>query len=176
MIMGFISRWLGIDNLSPVLEKSIATSVLINAFRAISHNLFIITSVLYFLDTLEPLQVGLIWGAFFITQALLDYPTGNLGDAVGYKTILLTGYIFQIIAVPFLLFDDRIKYSPLELTSIFAANLVFMIIYAIGTSQESGALEAWLDNRYRVMSDDDSNREMYKHFQAKAGLIHNVIG
>ena len=106
---------------------------------------------------------------------MLDFPTGNLGDAVGYKTILLTGYIFQIIAVPFLLFDDRIKNSPLGLTSIFAANLVFMIIYAIGTSQESGALEAWLDNRYRVMSDDDSNREMYKHFQAKAGLIHNVM-
>ncbi|MHA2033230.1 MAG: MFS transporter, partial [Candidatus Kariarchaeaceae archaeon] len=120
-----------------------------------------ITAILFFLETLSPLQVATVWGIYFITQAVLDYPTGNLGDAVGYRRILLAAYIFQIIAVPFLLVENRFLWSS-----------IFMFLFAIGTSQESGALESWFDNTYRNMAQkDDPDREIYTRYQARVSVI-----
>ncbi|MHA2091049.1 MAG: MFS transporter [Candidatus Kariarchaeaceae archaeon] len=159
--MGRLTQWLGIIPLGSELQNNIKVALSINSVRELAGNLYIITAILFFLETLPPLQVATVWGIFFITQALLDYPTGNLGDAVGYKRILLAAYIFQIAAVPFLLVKNRFLWSS-----------IFMFLFALGTSQESGALESWFDNTYRNLAQsEDPNREIYTRFQARASVV-----
>jgi MFS family permease len=47
-----------------------------------------------------------------------------------------------------------------------------MFLFAIGTSQESGALESWFDNTYRNMAQkDDPDREIYTRYQARVSVI-----
>ncbi|MHA2032416.1 MAG: hypothetical protein ACW99Q_23830 [Candidatus Kariarchaeaceae archaeon] len=140
-------------------------ALLINSMREFAGNLYIITAILFFLDELPPIQVAAIWSVFFITQSLLDYPTGNLGDTLGYKRILIIAYLFQIAAVPFLLFENQVI--------LFS---VFMFLFAMGSSQESGALEAWFDNSYQDLAhDDDPERDIYTRYQARASVLFQAM-
>jgi MFS family permease len=159
--VGRFVQWLGISSLDIEMQKNIKISLIINSLRVFAGNLYIITAILFFLETLPPLQVAAVWSVYFITQGVLDYPTGNLGDAIGYKKILLAAYLFQIAAVPFLLIENRFLYSS-----------IFMFLFALGTSQESGALESWFDNTYRELAhNDDPNREIYTRLQARSSVI-----
>lgn len=163
--MGRLTQWLGITTLGNEIQKNIKIALLINSIRSFAGNLYIITAILFFLEIHSPLEVATVWSIFFITQALLDYPTGNLGDAVGYKKILLAAYLFQIAAVPFLLVQNRLLWSS-----------IFMFLFALGTSQESGALESWFDNTYHELADqDDPNRDIYTRFQARTSVIFYAV-
>ncbi|MDH5645073.1 MAG: hypothetical protein OEZ01_03650, partial [Candidatus Heimdallarchaeota archaeon] len=156
------------------LQTTLKVGLLIKMSRSLAHNLFIITIVLYLLDTLSPVQVSLVWMCYFTTLALVDYPTGNLGDIWGYRRVLKIAYLTQILSIPFIIFNDLLGIVISD--SEFYSSLIFMVLFAIGSSQESGALEAWLDNRYhQLVENKDNNRETYKGFLAKSGPFINVM-
>jgi len=49
-------------------------------------------------------------------------------------------------------------------------------VAALASSQESGALESWFDNKYRILAEKtDPDRESYKSFQAKRNILLYVL-
>lgn len=152
-----ISRWLNLSLYPLNLRQISITYFKIIVCRNFAYNLFIITLVLFLLDNLSAISVGLIWGLYFGISAIIDYPTGILGDLIGYKTLLLIAYIMKIVSTLFLIFGND-----------FWHYAIFMIIFAVGDSQESGALESWYDNQYRdIMAGIDETRDLYMSFIAK---------
>lgn len=160
-----VYSWLGVESLSHDLRKSIRARLIVNFPRIFAGNFIIITLTLFYLDTLTPLEVGTVWSVYFTTLALLDYLSGTLGDAIGYKRVLLGAYISKAIAMPFLIFGNS-----------FLWYTAFMILLAIGDSQESGALEAWFDNYYRPRAEtEDPEREIYTQFIARVSPLYNLV-
>ncbi|MFX1423653.1 MAG: MFS transporter [Promethearchaeota archaeon] len=119
--------------------------------------------ILYLLDTLEPTEAGILFAISYLIIALIDYPTGVLGDIIGYRKVMIVAYFFHILSFIFLLVSD--SFIPL---------LVYSGLSAIGASQESGALESWFDNSYHQLA-DDPDREKYKSFQAKRSLVSQFL-
>ncbi|UCE11009.1 MAG: hypothetical protein JSW61_03500 [Candidatus Thorarchaeota archaeon] len=159
-----VYAWLGVESLSVDVRRSIRARLIINLPRFFAGSFLIITLTLFFLDTLNPLEVGAVWSVYFTTLALLDYVSGTLGDAIGYKRVLMGAYLSKIIATPFLLFGDS-----------FVWYFFFMILLAVGDSQESGALEAWFDNYYRPRAEtEDPDRKVYTQFVARASPLYNI--
>ncbi|MFW9917242.1 MAG: MFS transporter [Candidatus Thorarchaeota archaeon] len=113
--------------------------------------------VLFLLDILTYTELGLLLAIQFAIIALLDYPTGALGDAIGQKAVLMLAYGAYAIAIVFLLqADSLIGFFP------------WAIFSAIGASQESGALQSWFDNNYKVtIGDLDPDRKIYGAFLGK---------
>ncbi len=77
-------------------------------------------------------QVGLLFGVFALTVALLEVPSGMLADLWGRKRTALAAYGFLIIA---------------QLALFFAFSLPLLlawaVLYGVGRALVSGALEAW---------------------------------
>ncbi|MHA1952098.1 MAG: MFS transporter [Candidatus Thorarchaeota archaeon] len=160
-----IYAWLGVESLSGEVRKSIRARLIINFPRFFAGSFLIITLTLFYLDTLNPLEVGVVWSVYFTTLALLDYISGTLGDAIGYKQVLIGAYLSKAIAIPFLLFGDSLIWYVL-----------FMILLAVGDSQESGALEAWFDNYYRPRAEiEDPERKIYTQFIARSSPLYNTF-
>ncbi|MHA2302848.1 MAG: MFS transporter [Candidatus Thorarchaeota archaeon] len=156
---------LGVESLSKELRRSIRARLIVNFPRIFAGNFLIITLTLFYLDALNPLEVGAVWSVYFTTLALLDYLSGTLGDTIGYKRVLVGAYASKIIAIPFLIFGNS-----------FLWYTVFMILLAIGDSQESGALEAWFDNYYRPRAEaEDPERKIYTQFIARATPFYNLM-
>ncbi|MHA2495861.1 MAG: MFS transporter [Candidatus Hodarchaeales archaeon] len=121
--------------------------------------------VLYLLDILTYAELGLLVAIQFAITALLDYPTGALGDAIGHKTVLALAYVTYAIAILFLLTADS-----------FIGFLPWAVLSAVGASQESGALQSWFDNNYRVtIGELDSDRKIYGAFQGKMGANWRLL-
>ncbi|MFX0115127.1 MAG: MFS transporter [Candidatus Hodarchaeota archaeon] len=113
--------------------------------------------VLFLLEIVTFAELGLLLAVQFAIIFLTDYPTGALGDTIGQQKVLMLAYLTQAMAILFLL----------GATS-FTGYLPWTILAALGASQESGALESWFDNNYRVtIGDLDSDRKVYGAFQAK---------
>ncbi|MDF1540032.1 MAG: MFS transporter [Candidatus Thorarchaeota archaeon] len=160
-----IYAWLGVESLSDDLRKSIRARLIINFPRIFAGNFLIITLTLFYLDTLNPLEVGAVWGVYFTTLALLDYLSRTLGDTIGYKRVLIGAYLSKLIAIPFLIFGTS-----------FIWYAAFMILLAVGDSQESGALEAWFDNYYRPRAEsEDPERKIHTQFIARVSPVYSLV-
>jgi MFS family permease len=121
--------------------------------------------VLFLLEKISFQELGLYIAFVSAIHALLDYPTGALGDWIGHKWVFVSAYMFYSIGVILLLLADS-----------FTEFLVYGLMAGIANSQESGALEAWRDNNYRRTSGDfDADRKIYGAFMGKTGIIVNII-
>lgn len=58
--MGRLTQWLGITSLGRELQKNMEIALSIKGTRELARNLYIITAILYFLETLPPSQVATI--------------------------------------------------------------------------------------------------------------------
>ncbi len=98
---------------------------------------------------------------------LIDYPTGVLGDVIGFQKVMILAYSLHIVSFILLITGD--SFLPL---------LIYGGVSALAASQESGALESWFDNNYRSNAEiADPDREKYKSFQAKKSiLIYTLMG
>ena len=138
-----------------VIQLTIAFSI------GISH-LFII---LFILDSLTPLEIGFLFAVNFGISAIIDYPTGALGDLIGHKFVLILAYIFHSISIIILLVANS-----------FLIFLIYISLSAFASSQESGALESWFDNQYRSQIEHrDPDRLIYKTFKARNLLLITII-
>jgi MFS family permease len=101
-------------------------------------------------------------------QTLLDYPTGALGDWIGQRYVIASALLCY--AVAFGLSSLIVKDTP-------APTWVYISIYTLfglGSSQESGAFNAWFDNNYRVAMPHDKDRKQYGVFQGRLGMVWQV--
>ncbi|MHA2499005.1 MAG: MFS transporter [Candidatus Hodarchaeales archaeon] len=121
--------------------------------------------VLFLLEIISFAELGILLATQAAITALLDYPTGALGDAIGHRNVLTLAYIFHALAICVLLMADS-----------FAYLVLWAILSAVGRSQQSGTLQAWFDNNYKVTSgDSDADRKLFGAFMGKMTINFRVI-
>ncbi len=122
--------------------------------------------VLFVIDSVGYAQLGLLLAVRFLLQALLDYPSGVLGDWIGQKWVLFIAYLAYALAYALLIWAES-----------FSALLVVYLLYGFAASQQSGAWDAWFDNNYKVAAQEpDPQRKTYKLFFGRRRMIMNFIG
>jgi len=112
--------------------------------------------------------VGLLVVLQMAIQTALDYPTGAIGDWIGQRYVISSALLCY--AVAFYL-------SSMIVADTTAPLWIYVTIYAffgIGSSQESGAFNAWFDNNYRVAMPHDKDRKQYGVFQGRLGMVWQV--
>ncbi|MFW9843139.1 MAG: MFS transporter [Candidatus Thorarchaeota archaeon] len=115
---------------------------------------------LTFVGLLVVLQLGI--------QTLLDYPTGAVGDWIGQRYVISSALLCY--AAAFYLSSMIVADTPAPLWMYVAIYALF----GIGSSQESGAFNAWFDNNYRVAMPHDKDRKQYGVFQGRLGMVWQV--
>ncbi|MFW9917170.1 MAG: MFS transporter [Candidatus Thorarchaeota archaeon] len=121
--------------------------------------------VLFLLEMVSFEELGLLLAIQFILTALLDYPTGALADAIGHRVVLTLAYCTYAIGILFLLTAGS-----------FIGFVPWVILNAIGISQESGALQSWFDNNYRAaIGTFDPDRKIYGVILGKIRIIWRII-
>jgi MFS family permease len=101
-------------------------------------------------------------------QTMLDYPTGAIGDWIGQRYVIASALLCY--AVAFGLSSMIVKDTPAPMwiyVSIY-------VLFGLGSSQESGAFNAWFDNNYRVAMPHDKDRKQYGVFQGRLGMVWQV--
>jgi MFS family permease len=112
--------------------------------------------------------VGLLVVLQMAIQTLLDYPTGAIGDWIGQR---------YVISSALLCYAGAFYLSSMIVADTPAPLWIYVIIYTlfgIGSSQESGAFNAWFDNNYRVAMPHDKDRKQYGVFQGRLGMVWQV--
>ncbi|MFX0066451.1 MAG: MFS transporter [Candidatus Hermodarchaeota archaeon] len=159
----------GVENL-PYRAKKLVKRYLI--LITIAHSLFMLSNtffILFVIDYIGYTEAGLLLGVYFFIHAVFDYPTGVLGDWIGQKWILFiaySGYAISFGLLGLLVFID----SPLIL-------VIAYILFALSSSQESGAFATWFDNNYKVaVQEEDPDRQIYRTFLGKSQMIFDFSG
>ncbi|MFW9807220.1 MAG: MFS transporter, partial [Candidatus Thorarchaeota archaeon] len=112
--------------------------------------------------------VGILVVIQMAVQTSLDYPTGALGDWIGQRFVISSALICYALA--FGLSSLIVKNTPAPIwiyVSIY-------VLFGLGSSQESGAFNAWFDNNYRVAMPHDTDRKQYGVFQGRLGMVWQV--
>ncbi|MFW9788172.1 MAG: MFS transporter [Candidatus Thorarchaeota archaeon] len=112
--------------------------------------------------------VGILVVIQMAIQTALDYPTGAIGDWIGQRYVITSALLCY--AVAFALTSQIVKDTP-------APIWIYVSIYALfglGSSQESGAFNAWFDNNYRVAMPHDTDRKQYGVFQGRLGMVWQI--
>jgi MFS family permease len=123
-------------------------------------------TILFFLDYLNFIEVGLLLALGMFIQALTDYPTGALGDYVGQKNVLVIAFTLHVISIIILL-----------TATTFFQFLIYVVLSSLGLSQESGALMAWFDNSYKFCAvEEDPDRTKYGAFMGTMNISTRTLG
>ncbi|MFW9769259.1 MAG: MFS transporter [Candidatus Thorarchaeota archaeon] len=110
--------------------------------------------------------LGILVSIEMVTQTILDYPSGALGDAIGQRYVIAIGNV--LYGVVFFMVSFVNSSTPfLYLVAIF-------MIQGIAQSQISGAWNAWFDNNYRVAMPQDTQRKQYGVFWGRMGMIAQI--
>ncbi len=110
--------------------------------------------------------LGILLAIQMITQTLLDYPSGALGDAIGQRYVIAIGN--SLYAVVFFMVSFVTAETP------FYYLAIIYLIQGIAQSQISGAWGAWFDNNYRVAMPHDTERKQYGVFWGRMGMISQI--
>jgi MFS family permease len=109
--------------------------------------------------------VGILAAISMGTQLVLDYPTGGIGDWIGQRWILAASYAcFGLV------------FFLTSLGIFFPYFWFFIIVYvmtAVAAALNSGALNAWFDNNYRVAA-KDPERKAYSKAQGRMGMLYQI--
>jgi MFS family permease len=110
--------------------------------------------------------LGVLVAIEMITQTVLDYPSGALGDAIGQRWVIAVGN--SLYGVVFFMVSFVTPSTPfLYLVAVFA-------LQGIAQSQISGAWGAWFDNNYRIAMPQDTERKQYGVFWGRMGMIAQI--
>ncbi|MHA2298339.1 MAG: MFS transporter [Candidatus Hodarchaeales archaeon] len=163
---GYFYRFFGIDDLNVGAKRFIARyTIMLSAYSFIS----MLTSTFFILYALVILNedfilLGAILAAQNVIQAVLDYPTGAIGDWIGQKWILSTAAICYSVG-----------FIVLASASDFILLFLAFAILALAQSQESGAFGAWFDNNYKLYAVEDTDRRVFMEYSAKFAMITRII-
>ncbi|MFX0174346.1 MAG: hypothetical protein ACFE9L_20910 [Candidatus Hodarchaeota archaeon] len=94
MIFSPLMKFLGIrsklpPNTQSLVQKFLFLSSLQSSFFFISGTFY----VLFVIDKVGFIDLGILVGISFLVQALLDYPSGSLGDWIGQPWILAIAFM-----------------------------------------------------------------------------------
>jgi MFS family permease len=161
-------RYAGIDEMPPESQQVALKFSTLQLTRIASVQIVSTFFILFLLDVITFQELGFLLAVQLMIIAVLDYPTGALGDWIGHKWVLFLAYCCYALGTMILLVANS-----------FEEFLLFGVFSGIGFSQESGALEAWFDNNYRAsIGAVDPNRTIYGAFQGKVvamiGLVSGV--
>lgn len=112
--------------------------------------------------------VGILVVIQMAVQIALDYPTGVVGDWIGQRYVLASAFLCY--AAAFWLSAQIVNDTPAP----FYFYLMIYFLLGLGSSQESGAFNAWFDNNYRVAMPHDKDRKMYGVFWGRLGMVWQV--
>ena len=107
--------------------------------------------------------VGILVVIRMAVHTLLDYPTGALGDYIGQRYLMASAFLTYALS-----------FYMVSLVTTSTPFFFLIIIYALmgfAASQESGALDAWFDNNYRVIAPEDETRIQYGILQGKVAML-----
>ncbi len=149
------------DRAKKLILKLIMSTTILNFFWFLSSAFF----TLFVIDSVGIEHLGFLIAISYILQAVFDYPSGTVGDWIGQRWILFTGFFLEAIA-----------YITLFLADSFFILLIAYMIRAIAASQQSGALNTWFDNNYKLLATDtDPQRKIYKFFIGRWTTISNIV-
>lgn len=100
-------------------------------------------------------------------QTMLDYPTGAIGDWIGQRYVIASAFITY--ALSYFMIAGVTYATPL------AYIVLIYVLQGFANSQQSGALSAWFDSNYQVAVPGDSDRKQYGVFQARLGMIFQIV-
>ncbi|MGD9394858.1 MAG: MFS transporter [Candidatus Thorarchaeota archaeon] len=172
------SRYAGVFGIAEPTEKVVRLvkiiSVLLPAFAAS----FQISTTFWMIYIAESLGngdyfAGLTLVGFLVVlqmaiQTALDYPTGAIGDWIGQRYVITSALLCY--AVAFSLSSLIVKDTPAPMW----IYVTIYVLFGLGSSQESGAFNAWFDNNYRVAMPHDKDRKQYGVFQGRLGMVWQV--
>jgi len=110
--------------------------------------------------------VGVLVVIQMAVQTSLDYPTGALGDWIGQRYVIASALLCYALA--FYLSSLIVIGSP------FIVYVAIYALFGLGSSQESGAFNAWFDNNYKVAMPHDKDRKQYGVFQGRLAMVWQV--
>ncbi|MHA2172631.1 MAG: hypothetical protein ACXAB7_22385, partial [Candidatus Kariarchaeaceae archaeon] len=152
-------RYLGVDGLTPQVQGLVRKYYTLSALAHASVILSSTFYVLFVIDTVGVAKLGLLVAIGFGLQAIIDFPTGVIADWIGYKWVLFSSYLFHTMA-----------FILLGLIGLF-------LLEAIALALESGAMQAWFDNNYKLMIEDqDQDLQIYRGVFGKTLLLIRAIG
>ncbi|MHA2027910.1 MAG: MFS transporter [Candidatus Kariarchaeaceae archaeon] len=151
-----------------LVGKYFSLYVLSSATYLISSTFYI----LFIIDRLDYAQFGLVVSIGFIFRAIIDYPTGVIADWLGHKYVLFFAYLAHSISFTMLAFLNHV-----DQTWVFSFCIAIYIIESFALAQESGALQAWFDNNYKIAAgNQDPKRETYKDIFGKSIMVLRLLG
>ena len=157
-----LTEFLDIKDSLPTRAQALIRKFLI--LSALQSSLFMISQtfyILYVMDLVSDVEVGILVAVSFFIQAVIDYPSGVLGDWLGQRWILLVSF-----------FSYGISYFLLAFSTNFTHLLLVYILVAFASSQQTGALQSWFDNNYKHASANlDPDRKIYQRFLGKINMV-----
>jgi MFS family permease len=155
-------EFLEIKDSLPIQAHALVRKFLI--LSGLQSSLFMISQtfyILYVMDLVSDVEVGILVAISFLIQAVIDYPSGVLGDWLGQRWILLVSFC-----------SYGISFFLLAFATNFTHLLFVYILTAFASSQQTGALQSWFDNNYKFASEDnDPNRKIYQIFLGKINML-----
>lgn len=168
--MGRIASYFGLRDAKPEVVRLATVFTSLSLFMQVA---FAISTTFYLIFVAEALgnndfTVGMTYvGILVIIQmamhTIFDYPTGVIGDWLGQRYILATA--FMTYAIAFYLVSTVTTASPFILLVVIYAMMGF------ASSQQSGAMESWFDNNWRVSVPEDDERKEYGVFIGKTWML-----
>ncbi|TFG30089.1 MFS transporter, partial [Candidatus Thorarchaeota archaeon] len=110
--------------------------------------------------------LGVLVAIEMITQTILDYPSGALGDAIGQRWVIAIGN--TLFGVVFFMVSFVTSSTP------FYYLVAIFVLQGAAQSQISGAWGAWFDNNYKVAMPKDKDRKAYGVFWGRMGMISQI--
>ncbi|MFX1515941.1 MAG: MFS transporter [Promethearchaeota archaeon] len=166
MIFSPLKVFLGTDKLPIPARGLVCKFILLANLQA---SLYLISSTFYVLFVLEYvgfMSLGILLAVSVLLQAILDYPSGVIGDWIGQRWILAISFS-----------SYGLSYGLLLQVNSFSDLLLVYILAAFANSQESGALQSWFDNNYKVIANEiDSGQKFYQEFLGKSQSIVGFLG
>ncbi|NWF95717.1 MAG: MFS transporter [Candidatus Thorarchaeota archaeon] len=172
--MALFARFFGLVTPTPKVTTLIQRIVLLMPTMAMT---FTISTTFWMIYIAESLgggdyilgleRVGLLVIIQLVVQTFLDYPSGAVGDKIGQRWVLASALLCFSLAYWLTSLVDTA--SPYE---------HFILIYALnglGQSQQSGAVDAWFDNNYRVAMPHDSDRKQYGKLKGRMAMVYEII-
>ncbi|MHA2225904.1 MAG: MFS transporter [Candidatus Hodarchaeales archaeon] len=158
-----LNRYLGINELPNQAKSLIQTFLFI---QLINSFLMSMSSTFYILNAIDHIGftlAGVMTSVLLLTQVILDYPSGSLGDYIGQRWVL--GISYGCYGFGFFL---------LTTANDFTSFLIAAIINGIGFAQASGTLNTWLDSNYQKVATVDTERKIYGYARSRVNTIDNL--
>ncbi|MFX0094825.1 MAG: MFS transporter [Candidatus Hodarchaeota archaeon] len=144
-----------------LIQKFFFLASLQSAFFTVSGTFY----VLFVLDQVGFEALGILLAVSFIVQAVLDYPSGVLGDWIGHRWVLTISFL-----------SYGLSYGLLVFTNSFTDLILVYVLAAFAGAQNSGAMQSWFDNNYKIATDNaDPKRETYQLFQGKFQMFLGLL-